>query len=136
MDLAREKILLVSHIKAGLWLPSGGHVEQDEHPKLTAERELAEELNLLPEFLSEAPLFLTQTVTVGQTAAHTDVSLWYVLKGDSREELVYDQTEFNGYRWFGYDEILQGDPSDFDPHMNRFIRKLLESELLKVSCLS
>ncbi|MEU4312510.1 NUDIX domain-containing protein [Nocardia sp. NPDC024068] len=33
-------------IKAGLWLPPGGHVEPDEHPARTACREVAEELGI------------------------------------------------------------------------------------------
>lgn len=37
-------ILLVDHRNAQLWLPSGGHVEQDEDPRRTVVRELKEEL--------------------------------------------------------------------------------------------
>ena len=32
LDDDRRELLLVAHRKAGLWLPSGGHVEQDEDP--------------------------------------------------------------------------------------------------------
>ena len=81
-DDVHQKILLVDHKKALLWLPSGGHVEIDEDPKTTVERECLEELNVTADFWSPHPLFLTSTVTVGLTAGHTDVSLWYVLKGD------------------------------------------------------
>src|SRR3954451_8835576 len=30
VDVEAERILLVDHINAGLWLPAGGHVEPDE----------------------------------------------------------------------------------------------------------
>ena len=35
IDKVKKKILLMDHINAGLWLPSGGHVEPNEHPKAT-----------------------------------------------------------------------------------------------------
>jgi 8-oxo-dGTP diphosphatase len=37
-------ILLVDHKNAQLWLPPGGHVEPEEYPRKTVERELFEEL--------------------------------------------------------------------------------------------
>ena len=43
-DVSERKVLLVDHIDAGLWLPSGGHVEPEEHPRETVRREVAEEL--------------------------------------------------------------------------------------------
>ena len=39
-----EDDLLVDHVKAGLWLPPGGHVDRDEHPADAARREAREEL--------------------------------------------------------------------------------------------
>lgn len=131
IDPRRRKLLLVDHIKAGLWLPAGGHVERHEHPNATVEREIREELNIAADFASGDPLFITQTVTIGTTAGHTDVSLWYVLKADSERAIVYDPEEFNGCRWFAYDEILSTDISTLDPHMHRFSRKLFASDLAK-----
>jgi len=32
-DAARDRLLLVDHRKAGLWLPPGGHVEPGEDPR-------------------------------------------------------------------------------------------------------
>ncbi len=120
-DVKREKILLVDHIKAQLWLPSGGHVDINEHPFETAKRECLEELSVEAEFLFENPIFLTSTVTGGLTAGHTDVSLWYLLNGDSAKPLDFDKNEFKTIKWFSLDNI----PFDkSDPHMKRFITKL------------
>ena len=119
-DDVHQKILLCDHKKALLWLPSGGHVEIDEDPKTTVERECLEELNVTADFLSPRPLFLTSTLTVGLTAGHTDVSLWYVLKGDSNKAYEFDKEEFNDIRWFHLDEVPH---SKSDPHMERFIQK-------------
>jgi 8-oxo-dGTP pyrophosphatase MutT (NUDIX family) len=120
-DQAKEKILLVDHKKAELWLPPGGHVEIDEDPIDTVTRECMEELSVAAEFWSKKPIFITQTVTVGKTAGHTDVSLWYVIKGNSNIEYDYDREEFSNIKWFSLDEV----PYDLtDPHMERFINKL------------
>lgn len=117
-----SKMLLVDHKKALAWLPSGGHVEPDEHPKETVVRETKEELNIEACFLYEEPLFVTVTETVGDETQHTDVSLWYLLKWHPDDPLTYDQEEFHQIRWFGMDEL----PFErSDPHLGRFIKKML-----------
>jgi 8-oxo-dGTP diphosphatase len=63
-----DRVLLVDHKNAGLWLPAGGHVEAGEHPRQTVERELQEELGFTTEHPIEAPLMVTCTTTVGLTA--------------------------------------------------------------------
>jgi 8-oxo-dGTP diphosphatase len=66
-------------------------------------------------------LFLTVTETVGLTAGHTDVSLWYILEGNKSKKLDFDEEEFFGIQWFTYDKI----PFDAsDPHMKRFMKKI------------
>jgi len=123
-DEHRGKLLLVDHKLAGLWLPSGGHVEPNEDPRTTVIRELSEELNLAAEFVSPDPLFITVTRTVGDDGGHTDVSLWYLLRGDSSRAIEFDRGEFRGVRWFGFDEI----PFErSDPHMRRFVAKMRSS---------
>lgn len=120
-DEISRKILLVDHIKAELWLPSGGHVEINEDPKETVRRECLEELGVQADFWTDDPIFLTVTVTVGLTAGHTDVSLWYILKGDQNTLYKFDKSEFNDVRWFSFNEIPY---ENSDPHMRRFIDKL------------
>jgi len=116
-----DHVLLVDHINAELWLPTGGHVELGEHPKTTVLREAKEELGIDGEFLYDDPLFLTVTETVGKTAGHTDVSLWYTLRGDRSKTIVADKSEFHSVNWFHKDEI----PLDrTDQHMERFLKKL------------
>lgn len=118
----RDYVLLVDHKKAQLWLPTGGHVEPGEHPRVTVVRELAEELGLELREAPEAPLMLTVSETVGTTAGHTDVSLWYVLRGDRHAPLKFDTEEFYSVRWFHFDEAPV---SRSDPHLSRFLKKLL-----------
>jgi 8-oxo-dGTP diphosphatase len=116
-----DHVLLVDHKKAQLWLPTGGHVEPGEHPRVTVVRELAEELKLELKEPPDSPLMLTISETVGLTAGHTDVSLWYVLNGDRRAPVEFDAEEFYSVQWFHVDEAPV---SRSDPHLSRFLRKL------------
>jgi 8-oxo-dGTP diphosphatase len=127
IDPLHKSLLLVDHIKAQLWLPTGGHVDLNENPKATVVREVAEELRKKASFLhaNDQPFFLTVTQTVGLTPGHTDVSLWYLLSGDIHEFIDFDRTEFNDIEWFSFDEILKSDPVIFDPHLQRFTQKLI-----------
>ncbi len=119
-----DHVLLVDHKNAGLWLPSGGHVEPGEHPRATVVRELREELGLDLTDVPAAPLMLTTSVTVGITAGHTDVSLWYVINGDRRLALEFDPEEFHSVRWF---QCSEAPISRSDPHLKRFLDKLARS---------
>lgn len=131
IDPCVNAFLLVDHKNAGLWLPPGGHVELNEHPKETVKREAWEELEIEAEFLFEGPLFLTVTRTVGSvgslgnSAHHTDVSLWYVLRGNREKPLKFDVDEFHQVQWFQQKEIPY---ARTDPHMKRFINKLMSNE--------
>jgi 8-oxo-dGTP diphosphatase len=71
-----QRVLLVDHRNAQLWLPAGGHVEPHEHPRTTVVRELREELGLVAPHAIGAPVMVTSVSTVGLTAGHTDVCLW------------------------------------------------------------
>jgi 8-oxo-dGTP diphosphatase len=126
VDQERGKLLLVDHKLAGLWLPSGGHVELDEDPSATVVRELSEELGLEAEFIRADPVFITVTRTVAGDGGHTDVSLWYLIRGDSSRAIEFDRVEFHQVRWFGFNEIPY---ERSDPHMRRFIEKLRASRL-------
>lgn len=120
LDVVQQKILLVDHKIAGLWLPAGGHVETNEHPRLTVTRECKEELDIDADFWQETPFFLTSTL-VPDGNYHTDVSLWYILKKPENQTINFDPSEFHSIRWFQFDEIPF---KNSDPHMNRFMNKL------------
>ena len=128
VDPDTNHVLLVDHKKARLWLPAGGHVELNEHPMETVKRELQEELGIEASFLVEEPLFLTVTQTVGQAAGHTDVSLWYVLKGSADDSYTFDEAEFHQVRWFLPSSIPY---AEADPHMKRCMDKLASRGFLE-----
>jgi len=119
-----DHILLADHINAQLWLPTGGHVEVDEHPRVTAVRESLEELGLYAPDISEKPHFLSISETVGKTAGHIDVCLWYVVNAEKTQKFDFDRNEFYGIEWFQKDKI----PFALsDPQIKRFLAKYFDS---------
>ena len=116
-----DHILLVDHKNAQLWLPSGGHVEPGEHPRATVVRELQEELGITAPHRIEAPVMVSCTNTVGLTAGHTDVSLWYIVRASRSQSLKFDEAEFNDVRWFRFSEVPL---ARSDPHLGRFMSKV------------
>lgn len=128
-DEHNQSVMLIDHIKSGLWLPSGGHVEPGEHPRTTVTREADEELQIAASFntpFKDNPLFVTVARTVGH-GQHTDVSLWYIIAGNQDEQLNYDKGEMNGYKWQKLDEVLATNIRQLDPCMHRFVRKMQQA---------
>jgi len=124
---AEGDLLLGEHHNAGLWLPPGGHVEPDEHPARTAAREAVEELGVADP-VDRLPAFLTLTRTVGIDHGHEDVSLWFRLPMDRDRGVRADPREFGQVRWWSPAEIREADPAAFDPHLGRFLTKLLSGQ--------
>lgn len=126
VDFSDLSMFLVDHIRAGLWLPPGGHVEPGGDPAAPARREVSEELGIDADFsvAGDRPVFVTVTRTGGLDGGHTGVSLWYVVSGSSRLPVTLDPAEFNGGRWWTAAEIGSASPAIFDPHFGRFIGKL------------
>ena len=127
IDPRRRSALLVDHRDAGLWLPTGGHVEPHEHPVEAARRELNEELGLAIDFWAGAgsePFFVTRTRTQGRSAGHVDISLWYVFATDETVSYDPDPGEFADTRWWPMADITDRPGARFDPHLPRFAAKV------------
>jgi 8-oxo-dGTP pyrophosphatase MutT (NUDIX family) len=128
IDRAAERVLLCDHLLSGLWLPTGGHVEPDEHPADTVRREVYEELGidaLFDPLTGPEPFFLTVTETVGPAeVGHTDVSLWFALQGVPEQQLFPDEREFTQVRWWNRNELAGIDPSRIEPHLFRALDAL------------
>lgn len=123
VDPDESGIFLGRHLLAGLHLPMGGHIEPGEHPLTAAKREATEELDIDAEFtvVGDSPLFLTVTQTVGKAHPHTDVSLWYVIRGSRSRDYALDPREFDGGHWWDIDSPTI---PDSDPHLERFLTEL------------
>lgn len=120
--VADRHILLVDHRNAQLWLPTGGHVEPDEHPRATVVRELKEELGIdIALDQVGPPWMVTVTETVGLTSGHVDVSLWYAVSASREAAIAFDPAEFSDARWFPFADVPF---HRTDPHLHRFLAKL------------
>jgi 8-oxo-dGTP diphosphatase len=123
IDRAARSVLLCDHRLAGLWLPTGRHVEPGEHPRATVQRKASEELGIVAEYdrlLGDQPFFLTTTETVGNPALrHVDVSLWFSLEGRVGQTVTPDEGEFRKVQWWSISELSDADASRFEPHLCR-----------------
>jgi 8-oxo-dGTP pyrophosphatase MutT (NUDIX family) len=131
IDEDQRRLLLVAHRKAGLLLPTGGHVEPMEDPWDAVRRECSEELGVEAvalEAFGERPLFVTVTATRG-VGSHVDVSLWFAVRATVASISSYDEEEFSAIRWLTPEEILAQPEGILDPHMFRFTRKLCSKRL-------
>ncbi|MEZ5247633.1 MAG: NUDIX domain-containing protein [Acidimicrobiales bacterium] len=127
IDPGTDRVLLVDHRLAGLWLPTGGHVEPGEHPAHTSRRELGEELGISPDphpRVGDRPLLVTVTTTVGTDTPHDDVSLWFAFIAPADTPIRPDPGEFVDTRWWPIGEIEHRPGTRFDPHLPRFLEKL------------
>jgi 8-oxo-dGTP pyrophosphatase MutT (NUDIX family) len=125
-----DRVLLVAHRKAGLWLPAGGHVEELEDPWHTVARECREELGIEAQaapLSGQRPFFLTITPTNGP-GSHIDVSLWYLLSAAASDIDAFDTTEFTAVRWVALPRLLDEPIESLDPHMHRFGKKLADAK--------
>ena len=123
VDPQSGDLLLADHRLAGLWLPTGGHVEPGEHPADTVRREVVEELGVPADFLVPDPVLLTWTPTVGPDS-HVDVSLWYVLSAARDTGFAWDAREFRAVRWWTRDAVRSVPADVAEPHLGRFLDAL------------
>lgn len=64
---------------------------------------------------------VTCTETVGLTAGHIDVSLWYAIAESRERSFFVDKDEFYSARWFHVGDVPL---SRSDPHLVRFLKKI------------
>lgn len=126
VDPEHKSILLVDHIKAQRWLPTGGHILPGETPTDAVIREAKEELAIKAVFLKNnaKPFFLTVVETIGLTPGYTDVSMWYLLRGNKHDFINFNHDEFTDIEWFTFDEVAEFDSVVLGQHLQRFTKKL------------
>lgn len=90
---------------------------------------LAEELRIHPNphrAVGDQPVLVTVTETVGDvTTTHHDVSLWYAFTTPIDTMIEPDPVEFADIRWWPIEQITHGPGTRFDPHLPRFLAKLV-----------
>jgi 8-oxo-dGTP diphosphatase len=125
LDDSDRSLMLVDHVKSQAVLLAGGHVDDQEDPRVSVVREADEELRLDAKFhdvAGDRPLFLSVTQTRGQDS-HIDVTLWFVLAASRHQQLEADADEITAINWLPLDST-NWTAEHFDPHMARFVAKL------------
>jgi 8-oxo-dGTP pyrophosphatase MutT (NUDIX family) len=113
--LAEGKVVLHKHQKLGMWLPPGGHVEENETPAECAKREAKEECGLEIEIIRQENIWIERWNAVsterpymclienipehGTHAAHQHIDFLFLAK-------PVGGTLLPGHIWFGMDEVL------------------------------
>ncbi len=115
----RDKVLLIHHAKSGMWLPVGGHIEENETPDEAVRREFKEEVGLEVEPLGKKDLVkdentkenLTQPfhVNLHNVGDHDHCCFYYVCKPVGEVNVDMNKDEVQDYEWFSREEIESDD---------------------------
>lgn len=112
---------MIYHNKLQLWLPVGGHIEENETPDAALLREIKEEVGLEVKILLQSALqkagnthTLCATpfhVSVHSVGDHDHCSLFYICEATT--DNVRNNHEIMAYRWLAESELQQDDiPKD------------------------
>ena len=129
-----NKVLLIHHKKLGIWIPPGGHIDENETPDTALRRELKEELNLEIEILNrnDVPmkgkiikqLAIPFYVNVHNVGDHDHCCFFYLCKPKNLEKIHVNKSEIKEYSWFSRVDLNQ----DFIPvDVGNIARKAFES---------
>jgi 8-oxo-dGTP diphosphatase len=127
VDDASHSVLLIHHVKAQMWLLPGGHVDEGEDPRDTAEREALEELGIHARFhpaLGDGEAFFLSITPTSDNPMHVDVTLWFALASTRQAALRPDPREISAIRWAPLNDQADWAADCYDPQMARFTRKL------------
>jgi len=114
----KKQILMIFHNKLKVWLPPGGHIEENELPDMAVIREIFEETGIkavvIPnknDFLltdkhcRELALpFVILLEDIEGNATHNHIDMVYICTAIN-DELVLQKSEANDIGWFSIEEI-------------------------------
>ncbi len=118
---ASEKFLLIKHKKLGKWMEPGGHIEENEDPEEAAIRETLEETGLHVKLVGERypeetdyirPLALQKHI-IKPDHIHMDIA-YVAVPIDNESEIIINDRETDGIKWFSLEEILDDNFETFD----------------------
>lgn len=115
-----NQFLLVKHKKLGKWVQPGGHIEMNEDPEEAAIRETYEETGLHVELVGKRypretdfikPLALQRNAVKPD---HIHIDIIYMAVPTTDENLIFNEKETEGLKWFSLEEILDNNFETFD----------------------
>lgn len=101
------RVFIGHHIKSGLWIPPGGHIDKDETPFETAVRECKEELATT---ITSADLTLidcSYAPIMNRPKCSRHLDLWYALTCWQEVPFDYDNGEFHEAGWYSIEEAIK-----------------------------
>ena len=124
-----KSIYLGDHIKAGSWIPPGGHIELNEHPIETVIREFQEELKYRPD-KKDIQLFDLSIVKIINNprsgACRTHFDIWYIVEMKEKINFDFDPGEYKTAKWFSLEDGVQ---KVTDLTYNKIIKKLNDEKI-------
>jgi len=122
----RGEILMIKHKKLGVWLPPGGHIDENELPCQAVLREIFEETGVKARVISasngvgvgndphckELPHpFVILLEDIEQTWLHNHIDMVYLCKAEC-DNLNKSESETDDIGWFTPHEVTQLDTFD------------------------
>lgn len=107
-------IFLVHHKKAKDWIPPGGHIEKDELPTHTIQREFYEELGF--HIKQEKVDFFTLSVkciTQKSVTCRIHYDFWYVISMKEKTHFSYSSDEFFKAQWIPQSQLFLTTERDY-----------------------
>ena len=115
---SKKEILMIHHNKLKVWLPPGGHVDDNELPDDAVLREIFEETGIKAKIISnkrelalsskhckelEIP-FIVLLEDITGDGTHNHIDMIYLCEAIN-EELVPQETEIHGIDWFTIEQF-------------------------------
>ena len=128
-----DKVLLVHHVKLDMWLPVGGHIDENETFDQAIKREIKEETNLDVELINTSGLepsnhvkqvlALPFDINLHSVGDHDHCCAFYLCKALNPEELKTNERELKAVKWLSKDEL---DKVELDDYNKKQILKAFE----------
>ena len=118
---SENKILMIHHNKLQVWLPPGGHIDENELPDDAVLREIYEETGVKAKIISHkqeldlideqyckelAIPFVILLEDIEGNGKHNHIDMIFICKA-LNEDLKPQETEIHGIGWFTYEELKQ-----------------------------
>ncbi len=130
------KLLLIFHNKLKIWLPPGGHIEQNETPDDAVKREVKEEVNLEIKLLQYNPLFTGRNVreecalpfytNIHNVGDHDHYGLFYLCEPKDITTLKGNPKELREYKWFYLEDLIKEEITEDVRAIGKFALKFYD----------